>query len=200
MIRKILTGLLFSVFAYSALYAQTDSTRSLFKASSKNFKLQWEEGFTAFAFKNALLTGTSTDFVGVQYKNIMHVSIGADQGTNNIYLNPGYNDPKNYTVVNAHFAYYLNVEPILLPDHLFNITIPVKLSYAANVTGHNSTYNDNFNIAPGVNVMVHLIPNLCLGTGINYRFNMSTIFVSSNIPNLTNDDYTLWLFLRITLK
>lgn len=198
--KKFFFSLLVAISLCSVSYAQTDSVPALLKCSPKNYKLQWEEGFTAVAFKNALLTGVSVDFIGIQYKKIMHISIGAEQATNNINFNPGYTDPKAYTAENAHMAYFVDIEPIIFPDHLFNITIPVKFAYAANVFAHNSLYKDNFNFSPGVNASIHLMQNLSLGMGMSYRFAMAMVLSSTTLPDLTNDNYTLWMFLRISLK
>lgn len=183
------------------MYGQNDSVPTLLKKfNPQNYKLQWEEGFVVVAFQSALLTGVSADFIGIQYKEMMHVSIGMDEAANNIFLNPGYTDPKTYTAPNAHFAYYLNVEPLFFSKHLFTLSIPVKISYTANVAGHQSTYNDNFNIAPGIDVSVHMLQNLSLGAGACYRFDASNLFTGTSTPDVSNDTYNLWLFLRIGLK
>jgi hypothetical protein len=180
------------------LFSQTDSTRTLFKKFPKNLKWQWNLSFTDFNFKSAVLLGTSADLIGIVYKDHLHFALGIEEATNNIYLNPYYNDPKTYGGANYHAGYYALAEPIFRAKKLWFFSVPVKLLYYQNMTGTKNNFTDGLTAAPGLNAGINLFKSLALGVGANYRFGLNGLF-SSGTYVFNGDNYSLLLFLKITI-
>src|SRR6201998_3249261 len=125
-----------TLFSFTILPAQKDSCQSLFKPVKLNIRysnLQWEIGYHGFVFNNAYLQGYNIDFIGIVF-NEVNFAIGIDGAGGR--GGPGHNAlPVQTTTVQSYSGFYFKIEPMLFPEKLINLSMPVKfglssLSYA----------------------------------------------------------------------
>lgn len=195
--KLIIASVLF--FNFSLIQAQSDSTRTLFSKMPATLKWQWNESYDYYHFRAGVLLGTSTDLVGMVYKSKLHLALGIEEATNNIYFNPYYFHPNTYEGINFHTGYYLMAEPIFWPHSLCFVSVPVKFMYYQNLTGQKENFADGFTIEPGINAGINLFKPVALGIGANYRIGLTTLFSSEPSTVFTNNTFTFLMFLRITI-
>lgn len=175
-------------FLAATLQAQKDSIHALFKPVKLGIhysNLQWEGGYTGYVFNHEYVSGLSLDFFGIVFNDV-DLAIGIDEAGNR----SGYN--KGIPVINynvqSYSGFYFKIEPMLFPEKLVNLAMPIKfeastLTYPDTSTfqpttgygrrGRRSPSASFFSITPGVFGYVNLFPGFNLGAGVSYRFAFS---------------------------
>lgn len=199
-----------TLFCFTQLSAQKDSVQSLFKPVKFNIhysNLQWELGYHGFVFNNAYLSGYSIDFFGVVF-NEVNFAFGVDGAGGR--GRPGHNAlPVKTTTVQSYSGFYFKIEPMLFPEKLINLSMPVKFGYsslsfadtsaAAVTSGRRHRQGVSFpSITPGVFGYLNVFPNINLGIGIDYRFALSTRTTSMATPS-DYDNFSFSMLVRFRL-
>ncbi|HXP52722.1 MAG TPA: hypothetical protein VN922_22400 [Bacteroidia bacterium] len=198
-----------TLFSFTILPAQKDSVQSLFKPVKLNIRysnLQWEIGYHGFVFNNAYLQGYNIDFIGIVF-NEVNFAIGIDGAGGR--GGPGHNAlPVQTTTVQSYSGFYFKIEPMLFPEKLINLSMPVKfglssLSYADTSTVITSRRRHRLgvsfpSITPGVFGYLNIFPNINLGVGLDYRFALS-----EKTPGIATsadyDNFSFYMLVRFRL-
>src|ERR1700722_1012323 len=112
-----------TLFVFTQVYAQKDTIHSLFKPIKvyvQYSNLQWEIGYSGYAFNHAYIPGSSIDLVGAVF-NEVNFAVGFDQA--------GGNGSSLYTnLVQSYSDFYFEVEPLLFPQQTVNFSMPIKIA------------------------------------------------------------------------
>ncbi len=164
------------MLAISALRAQSDTTEYLFKKAKYSY-IQYHFGYSPLFFSNGQTEhGFSCELIGVVFND--KVAIGFDID--------GYVKNTPYTITQYPFhtswiAMMLNVEPLIKPKKVINLSFPIKIGYG----GASGYVMNSFNmlvqenpeflvVYPSAMAWVNLFKPLSLGVGGGYRMCMNS--------------------------
>jgi hypothetical protein len=170
--------------------AQKDSVQAVFEKplnlhiALHYSYLNWDLGYTGFAFSNTYIGGESIDLIGAVFNDDLGMAIGIEGassgGARGSYVTGTYN------VVQSYSSFYFKVEPMLNEYKLFNFSVPIKVAYssvsypdtfATAYTGggyggrnRRTLFNYGFpSISVGLNAFVNVFRKLSIGIGAAYR-------------------------------
>jgi len=171
-----------ALLSISQLHAQKDSVEALFKSPKFSIHysyLQFELGYSGFAFSNAFLNGSSYDIIGAVFNNDFSIAIGFDGASGSTRSMPYFSNTS--TIVDSYNDFYFKAEPLLFPDKLLNFSMPVKLCVANlgypiyNPNGRRRTRNYAFTaVTAGAYLYVNVFRALSMGMGADYRLSLSS--------------------------
>jgi hypothetical protein len=200
-----------TLFFVSQLYAQKDSIHALFKPVKLDIhysNLQWEGGYNGFVFNHAYLSGFSLDLFGIVF-NEVNFAFGIDEaGSGGGY---GRGIPVINYNVQSYSDLYLKIEPMLFPDRILNLSMPVKFARSTDTYPDTSTVLaamgrrgrrssvSYFSITPGVFCYVNVFPGLNLGAGASYRVALTTSNTGSP-EDYSNFEFSLLLRIRVAMR
>jgi hypothetical protein len=211
MIKKTKTSLLITLSILSGLsvFGQVDSIHSVFnkpihiRLPLRYCYLQWDVGYKGFLFQQQYLNGYSADLIGAVFNYNVAAAVGFATG----FSSPGFPASQSTIEVRSYNMIYIKAEPMLFPEHIFNISAPLMLSessfsYTYGAIIYHSRHNRNPTaiftaFTGGLNFIVNLFKNLSAGAGADYRFGLG----ASNSSFLRDyDNYSVSIFLRIRVN
>ena len=203
--------LLFATLFFALqLHAQKDSIHSLFKPIKLNIhysNLQWEDGYSGFAFNHTYLSVVSLDLFGIVFNDV-NFAFGVDEAGSG-------GSSRGIPVINynvqSYSDLYLKIEPMLFPERILNLSMPVKFAESTNTYPDTSTVLAAmgrrgrrssiryFSITPGVFCYVNVFPGLNLGAGAEYRVALNTSSTGSP-EDYSNFEFSLSLRIRVAMR
>ncbi len=183
---KRYTFLLVILLSNSLLFAQKDSVQALFSPPKFNIHyshLQWELGYNGFVFKNNYVGGIGVDLIGAVFNDDVNIALGFDQGGTKTGTSSSL---VSIRMVQSYSSFYLKIEPMLFPEKVINISMPIKLGLSSITYVDTSTYSYTTNrrrrvransfpsVEPGLFGYVNVFPNVNFGVGISYRYALKT--------------------------
>jgi len=168
------------------LFAQKDSVQALFSPPKFNIHyshLQWELGYNGFVFKNNYVGGIGVDLIGAVFNDDANIAIGFDQGGTKTSI---YSSLVSTIRVQSYSSFYLKIEPMLFPEKVINISMPLKFGVSSITYIDTTTYSTSTShrrrvrpttfpsVEPGLFTFVNVFPNVNFGVGISYRVALST--------------------------
>ncbi|HSY75962.1 MAG TPA: hypothetical protein VK890_03850 [Bacteroidia bacterium] len=185
--------LLFAILLASCqVFAQKDSVKSLFKPikTSIQYKnLQWEGGYNGFLFNKSYLAGSGYDIFGAVFDEV-DIAFGFDNaGSGNSFRYV----QVPYSVIISYSDFYLKFEPLLFPEKIINMAMPIKLALSTMTYADTGTVTNaggrrrarlgtTFpSITAGLFTYINLFPKWSFGVGVNYRLALSSSSTFSSI-------------------
>lgn len=191
--KKILILLVLISSGLSLSGQSDDTTHYLFKDLKLSY-LQYTIGYERvnFGVKDGLNAFYMSAF-GLAFDNKLALGFDVDAATHDYTsFTPGGSYPKT----SSYATFALNIEPLIKPKKLFNLSVPLKAGWgnasrwdtifdpsAHFLAGYSSTalgyqvseYSDNFFfLSAGLNGFINLWKPLSLGAGLSYRYAMAT--------------------------
>jgi hypothetical protein len=208
--KKILLSAFLNLLLSNIICSQKDSVQSLFNTNVhiriplKYSYLQWDLGYTDFLFNGTSISGYSLDIIGLVFNDDLDIAAGFEDGSNGGF---GYS---TVTSVNSYSAFYLKFEPMLFPEKLINLSVPLKFAYSnlgftntgayggygRRGRGRGGPGSSFFSFTPGADVFINVLHFLSLGGGVNYRIAFST---PGSYPQSDYDNLSFSLTLRLKL-
>jgi hypothetical protein len=176
------------------------------KVPFKYSYLQWDVGYVGYFFQSQYLNGFGLDLIGAVFNNDFDLAFGftGTSGGYNYGVTPTMPDVHSYSTV------YIKAEPMLFPDRLLNISIPVLFSMDNfSYTMGNNPYIGGGRrgrapgisfpaISGGINLLCNLFKRVSLGAGADYRFGFGRNSYSTF--KLEYNNFTTQVFLRFRLN
>ncbi|MGP8215717.1 MAG: hypothetical protein ACLQQ4_09165 [Bacteroidia bacterium] len=185
------------LFSFNNVFAQKDSIQALFKPVKFNIhysNLQWEEGYNGYLFKNSYIGGAGIDLFGIVF-NEVNFAFGFDEAGSGT---AGRTIITNF-IVQSYSDFYFKIEPMLFPEKIINLSMPIKIAYSS--LGYSDTATSTAtqgggygrggygrrrgesvsfpSITPGVFTYVNVFTKVNIGVGINYRLALKTYSTGS---------------------
>ena len=181
------------VFLSSSLFAQVDSTESVFRNSTVT-EMQWDLGYSGTQIAGHPYNGITVKYLGVVFDDKFCMGLGVDFYGTKFNVNSALSVPSDYTSLSLN---YIDLEYLLRPKKILNFSFPVKFAWCKaglfdNNIPNSSTgwfyygkmfyyHTDQFvTIAPGLNMMLNLFKGMSIGAGGNYRFAWGVDKVGTN--------------------
>lgn len=193
--------LLISLAVCSSLFAQKDSIQALFQPPKFNIHysyLQWELGYNGFVFNNDYIDGVGFDGIGLVFNEDVDIAIGLDQGGRPYGGYGGRGAIFSNLLLQSYTGFYLKIEPMLFPDKVINLSMPIKLDFSSLSYTDTASINSGHHhhnrpltfpaVIPGVFGWVNVFPKVSLGIGVSYRIALKTDGV------LPGSDYSNFVF------
>jgi hypothetical protein len=195
-----------TLFYCNQLSAQKDTVQTLLKPVKLNIHysyLQWELGYNGFLFSNTYIGGVGMDIFGIVFNNDADIAFGFDQGG----TGGGYRMGLIKAVrLLSYSDFYIKAEPMLFPDKLINLAMPLKygtatLSYSdtAAITYNRRRRTKSYSFTmfePGLFAYVNVFRRLSIGAGLSYRIALSSL---SSPPISDYDNFTFSAMLRFKI-
>lgn len=195
-----------TLFYCSSLSAQKDTVQTLLKPVKLNIHysyLQWELGYNDFFFGNTAIGGIGLDLFGIVFNNDADIAFGFDEGGTGGGYRMGLVKVERLL---SYSDFYIKAEPMLFPDKLINLAMPLKfgaanLSYTdtAAITYNRRRRTKSYSFTmfePGLFAYVNVFRKLSIGAGLSYRIALSSL---SSPPISDYDNFTFSVLLRFKI-